>query len=306
MVVSGYLGVSLRMKMIRRLPILILTCILFVHGCKKSHFHADEMQNPIVNKNVISRHLHVVGDLEVKLVNNKRAPLYAFIGDKLALHNIEVNKVDDHVDIFRALGTERAKKVVIIINTAKLDSLKIKGPKIIKSNSSHPFDLAIDTAESVKVLGKIHVHTLDLRGAGKVHFSKLDSKELKINMTDSIAVTIEGIVHLTRLDMSECSWIRVFWNESEYLKVTGKDKSFAQVAGKVGTLDVNINEGAHFNGKYLRAYTAFVKTYNVARADVHATTLRHAIAYDESNIYTYSGSEFTFDKMISSGTVMKR
>ena len=286
--------------------IITIIFLALLSGCAKKHYHGQDVSKEITMEDQI-KYVEVNGNLPVKIINSPSKPAIAFTGSTFDLHNIEVDEQSDKVVVTKPSHCPDKLPIGLTVNANKLVSLSFRGSSVINSHSSKVLDLEIYSTDNVLVKGHININKLSLKGSGNIKINKLYSDDLKIYMTDAVSVDIEGKVKLTRLDMSDCAWLRLLWNDSEYLKVTGKDKAFAQIAGKVNTLEVNLQEGSHFNGKFLRSSIAYVKTAGIARADIKSMDINHLNASDQSNIYTY-GDDTDIENMsvVQSGSAMQR
>ncbi len=273
---------------------------------KNNLVYADDLLGLKLPNNIVIREIKVHGDMGLKLVHNKEDPVVAFKGNPVELRDVKIDRDDDLITITKPTKTNSITPIYLVINTRDLHSIYYQGSATIYSNTKKVLNLELESKKMISVLGSINIRNLNLHGEGGVYFNKLNSNDLSINIQDSIFAIIEGKVKLTKLNMSDCAWLKLFWNDGEYLKITGTDKAFAQIAGRVSTIDIDINEYAHFNGRFLRTDIAYVKTYDDARVDIQAKSVRNTLAEDSSNIYTYNAPKIKFDNMITSGSVMDR
>lgn len=285
--------------------LLVVLCVLFAHGCSLNHINDNSAQEQDECK-YQKKSIKIKGALGIKLIDSYKEKAYVLEGKKEAVAHVNVSEANDKIVIYRQQKHAREGNIVLVVNSYFVKSLSYEGNTTILSKTTKPLDLKLATYGTIDVVGSINVRNAVIKGTGKVHFNKLNSSDLKLTVTDAVSAIVEGDLKLTRLDISDCGWAKVVWNKSEYLKVTGKDKGFAQVAGVASTIDVNLLDGAHFNGKYLRAEIAYVKTYNLARADIFAKSMSYALANDQSNIYTYKESDIQFEDMNHAGAVMDR
>ncbi|NQY41917.1 MAG: DUF2807 domain-containing protein [Legionellales bacterium] len=272
---------------------------------KNKVVHADDLPNLKIPKNTKFREIEISGNIGLKLIQSRKAPFISFKGNPISLRNIEIDVDDERVNISN-VDSRNVSPVYLIVNAKDLRWLRYNSSVTIYSNITKPIDLHLEPVNTVSVIGPINVRNLYLRGDGQIHFNKLNSNNLSIDMEDSVFAIIQGKIMLTKLNMSDCSWLKLFWNDSEYLKVTGTDKAFAQVAGRVSTIDINLDGESHFNGKFLRANIAYVRSYDTARVDIYAKSISHAIASDSSNIYSYRSPTMKFDSMNTNGSIMDR
>ena len=267
------------------------------------HYHAHEPEVTNIAKETVTS-VSVVGDVDIRLVEDKRSPVVSFEGKEESLKDIEVDHVGSHLNVLRRLDSSSKEKIIVKVNSKDLCKLSFDGSGVIRSNIEYALDLDINSDDQVKVKGPIVVNQLRLSGNGKVHFDNIKGGSVDIAATEKIAAIIEGVVSLSQVQCNDEAWVKVFWNDSPFIKVAVTDKAFLQMAGKVNTLDAVANQSSHLNARYLRTDSIYLKTYAVSRADVFVNELQHVAAFDQSNIYTYNTPEFSFAKMISGSSVL--
>ena len=76
------------------------------------------------------------------------------------------------------------------------------------------------------------------------------------------------------------------------------------MAGIVGTLDMELQGSARFNGRYLRGTDVFAKTYDHSVADICVTKTQHTLASNSSNIYFHNLPKMKADFMAFDGAVL--
>ena len=155
------------MKMANKIIVVVFSCLLFMHGCSKKHYHANEQSAQPTMQKMVSKSINVSGNIELKIINNPNHPVIAFAGKEEDLKDVEVNTVDDHITVSRPSETKNSPKVVLTANTAKSCSININGPTIINTNSSKPIDMSIMGSHDVKIMGPINLSSLVLGGTGK-------------------------------------------------------------------------------------------------------------------------------------------
>ena len=69
-------------------------------------------------------------------------------------------------------------------------------------------------------------------------------------------------------------------------------------------MEVELWNHADFNGRYLRASRAFVKTHDNSVAKISAVRRQHTLASDASDIYFYNLPEMRTDFMAYDGAVL--
>lgn len=283
----------------------VFSLVIILSGCAKQHFIASEVKNNSSVQSSKATQVIVKGDIPVELVQNNSDPIISFRGKDSELDKIEITRQDSIIQVIDKLPNKRSS-VVVVVNTMNANKFAYSGDATIRANVKCPIEMQLQTDKLITIVGKINVSKLTMKGSGKIRFNRIESDDLSIDTTDAVSAILEGKVKLTELAMSDCAWIKVYWNDSSYLKFRGKDKVFADIAGKVNTLDVNINEGAHFNGRFLRAKVAYVKAADVARADINAEDISHLVATGKSNIYTHNNTEVKHLSSSDSAVVMKK
>ena len=290
-----------------------LSClVIFISGCSPKHVHNAKTK---ASKKVFFESceckpdtVSLFGNFDIKIINSKNAKPISFSSkDGNYWNDLKIQERHNGLHVLQDVAENRIinENLPITINMYNKKSLELVGDGNIRVHSMpQHISLKVQSNNFVNVKGQIKLCQLDLHGTGKVNFTNVKSDNLSINMYDSVVTKIEGQVSIRQLYMSGRSWLRVFWNDSSYLIVKGTDNTFAQIAGKVNTLDVELNKCAQLNGKFLRSKESYVKTHDESRADIYAKCSSDSIAEDSSNIYTYRGPDYKDENMYLSGSVL--
>jgi hypothetical protein len=145
---------------------------------------------------------------------------------------------------------------------------------------------------------------VDIHGSGYTQVGGVTSPHLHVTLSDQAKLKLTGRAHLKRLDMSGSSWFSLSWEEGSTLIVHATDKAYIQIAGIINKLDVAITDFAQFNGRFLRAKRAFVKTHGNSVAKISTLNHQHLLAADASDIRTYHLPEMKTDFMSYDGAVL--
>lgn len=166
-------------------------------------------------------------------------------------------------------------------------------------------NLTAETDRSIKLSGKrIGLHNVHVSGRGPITIKGVNTKNLNIIARGNNYIKLRGKARLRRLAFAGNGRLDLYWVDSPYLLVEGKGNGSVKLAGNVDVLEMNLHDSAHFDGRYLRTKTAYVKTRNTSRADLLTTKKQNTLAFDASNIYFYKKAKFQSNYMAYSGSVL--
>ena len=109
---------------------------------------------------------------------------------------------------------------------------------------------------------------------------------------------------LAHLDISDEAQLSLNWVSTPALILRAKDKAFVQLAGVTHKLDAVMCDQSRFQGRYLRAKHAYVKTFGTSVAEISALKVQHTLASDGSDIRFYALPVMKTDFMAFNGSVL--
>ncbi len=286
------------------LPATLTSCFWHHHATEKTAplpSGVPQTQNPPSFTRV-----NVSGSLNVNLHTGAKQPQLIFHGDPRDLSGISWQV--QHHELFVNLGRGYPKygPVTVDVYSHYLVSFTFKGKGTISGKQlySRSLDLYIKNKGKTQLDGQIALNHATFISSGYTQIQGIHSHNLQLNLAGTTHVQLSGITDLTTLTMKGQSWLSLYWVKSHKLKAQLKENARAQLAGVVAVLDLKVCDSARFNGRYLRANEAFVKTFNQAEADISVLYAQHTIAHDASNIYYYKLPDMKTDFMVENGSVL--
>ncbi|RUR16323.1 GIN domain-containing protein [Legionella septentrionalis] len=187
-----------------------------------------------------------------------------------------------------------------------LNSFRYQGIGTITGTRLHSslLDVSIDNKGKTTLGGDISLRTLDVKGSGLVQVTGIHSPGLRLHIAGKPKVQLVGVANLASLNIDDDAWMSLYWIKTKLLVVRARGNSFIQLAGVADRLDVELCGNAHFNGRYLRANRAFVKTHDQSIAEISAVKRQHTLASDASDIHFYNIPQMKADFMAFNGSVL--
>ncbi len=250
--------------------------------------------------------VQVDGKINVTLHTGDAHPQVILHGDPRDLAYVSTTVVDGGLQINLGTGYPRYGAVSADVRGQYLNAFIYRGAGFVtgKNLRSSLLDLTLDNGGKTTLEGQLAVRNLDIAGNGYVQIAGINSPNLNIKLKGKPKVQLAGVVNLTCLDMHNDAWLSMHWIKSKFLKVRSRGASFIQLGGIVEKLDVELWDTAHFNGRYLRAQNAFVKTHDKTVAEISAVNKQHTLASDASDIHFYNIPAMRTDFMAYNGSVL--
>lgn len=250
--------------------------------------------------------VEVIGRVDVRLHTDAHEASFQFQGQPLDLTDVRWTLKEGVLRVIRDKRLTHTGTVVMDVNIPHLMSFAYhgKGAVVGQNIRTHDLHLDIENQGSTEFSGQLGLRSLTLSGSGTSHFHGLSSRGLRLRLAGNAHLALRGKVSLVSVLMRDHSWLSLYWVDSRHLVVRAKDQSFVQLAGITDWMDVRLRGNARFNGRYLRATRAFVKTFDTSRADMVATRRQHTLASGASNIYVYDRSVMATNFMAFSGSVL--
>ncbi|MBS0357847.1 MAG: DUF2807 domain-containing protein [Proteobacteria bacterium] len=244
-------------------------------------------------------------DLKI-LVGGKYRQSVKVIGDAASVNNLLGIVKEGTLYITVKDQAKPQRRVDIVIHTPYLLKLVVGGSANATVRDLNNMSLTVVGTGSgqIDLSGEVNLQQLDLSGTSKVNIKNIRSRNLAIKVNGKNIVHIKGAAALNQLDFSGEGWLGMYWVDSPLLYVTGRGNAYAELGGRVKTLNAEIYDKAFFNAQYLRTQHSYVKTHTEARADLQVTEDQNTLAMDQSNIYYYKMPKLKADYMTGSGAVL--
>ena len=143
-----------------------------------------------------------------------------------------------------------------------------------------------------------------IAGGGHTQIDSIKGNHVQIVLSGKSKLQLTGKADISRVDVKDGSFLSFYWVNSKNLSVLARGDDFVQLAGAAERMHVELCDNAHFNGRYLRAKRAFVKTFGKSRAEISAVNRQHTLASDASDIYFYNIPTMRTDFMAFNGSVL--
>ena len=290
--------------------LLVICCVVLTAGCPRStdvYSSAAEAQSHQQNRHVSGfTRVYVKGLLNVSLRTGSSHPNVILRGDPRDLAHVVTNVVNGLLQVTLKDGYPQYGDVQVDVNSRYLNSFEYHGTGVITGTQLHTglLDVLLDNKGKTTLQGQIGLRKLVVQGGGYTEISGVNSPYLLINISGKSIVRLAGVVNLTSLDMNKDGRLSLYWVKSKELIVRGRGKAFIQLAGAVDKLHVELWGASRFNGRYLRAQRAFVKTHNYSVAEISAASRQHTLASDASDIHFYNIPVMKADFMSNAGAVL--
>jgi len=297
---------------------LIICSLLSIAGCSKHHMAANHTPSKLPPKFASSvqhrqtpsfSRVNVKGTFDVNLHTGYKRSSVILHGDPRDLAYVSTQVINGVMQLTIGAGYPRFGKIAAEINTHNLTSFVYHGTGTItgyKINTSY-LDLLIDNSGRTLLQGNISLRKLEVKGGGYTEILGVNSPYLLVKISGKSNVKLSGTANLSLLDINDPKGqgrFSFYWVKSKELRVRGSGKAYIQLAGIVNRLNVELWGNARFNGRYLRADRAFVKTHNKSVAEISAVKRQHTLASDDSDIQFYNIPNMKADFMAYDGAVL--
>ncbi|WP_133129908.1 GIN domain-containing protein [Legionella yabuuchiae] len=248
----------------------------------------------------------VTGNINISLHSGYSKPKVILTGAAADLANVTTTVSGSTLTIVAGKGYPKFGPITAKVQGRFLNRFEYHGNGIVKGTklNSNLIDLIINNDKGNTILGgNLGVRKLKVT-SGTVDISGVRSHNLMLDLSGNAKLKLRGMANVTSLTMVDQSWLSFHWVNSKVLVVRGYDQSYIQLAGVTDKLDLELCEKAHFNGRYLRAERAFVKTFNKALAEISAVKRQHTLASDASDIHFYNLPQMRTDFLAFEGSVL--
>ncbi|MDI9819654.1 MULTISPECIES: GIN domain-containing protein [unclassified Legionella] len=280
--------------------------ILLASGCTKQTVILSSVKSQQNRFFPAFNQVKVEGNMNVNLRTGYSKPQVILRGDPADLLQVKTEVRNGALLVILGKGYPRCGSVSVEIRGHYLNTFSYQGSGEVKGANlrSGLLDLSIDNSGRTTLGGNIVLRRLTVSGGGYTQISGINSQYLQLSITGKSKVQLAGIINISKLDLDEGVWLGMYWVKSKVLTVHGKGRAFMQLAGIVDRLEVELWGNAHFNGRYLRANRAFVRTHDRAVADIAAVRRQHTLATGASDIYFYNLPTLRTDFMAYDGSVL--
>lgn len=171
--------------------------------------------------------------------------------------------------------------------------------KVTIFNTETP-DLVIKTTGggSVNLNGRIGVRSIFHSGENDINIVGADTSSLRIYADGGGKIGVQGVMDLKEVVAKDNTCVDAYYVTSAHVVASSYDNARIGLAGKTRELRVDACDNSSFEGRYLRAYDAYVRAGGAAHVNVMATHNIFAAASGTSSIY-YFGSDHHLSKFVS-------
>lgn len=244
------------------------------------------------------------GIMDVRLRTGYQHPSIILRGNPAELAKITTEVQNGTLVVRRNKGAVGA--ITAEVRAHYLNAFIYEGSGMISGSNIHSglLDLLINNSGDTTLGGFIVLRKMEVSGGGNIQVSGVSSQYLQLEISGKTKVLLAGVINISTLDLNGDGWLSMYWIKAHSLRFCGKGRVNVQLAGIVDKLDVELWGSSHFNGRYLRARNAFVKTHDRAIADISVIKHQHTLATDASDIYYYKIPDTKADFMAYQGAVL--
>ncbi len=290
--------------------VLLLAACIHLHkpepsGLTPWSLHKASHPTPLKMVSPFNR-IKIKGHLNVHIHTGSLRPTLLVHGDPRDVSYLKWSVQNETLRVVLDNAYPKYAPVDIDISTDKLFAIVYQGKGSIEGRGlrSPQLDLMITNKGTTILEGQLNLHKVILAGCQTVYIKGGQSQGMDVTVKKGARVQIIGGSGLNRVQVGGHSWLTVYWVSSSQLHVTLKGSARVQIAGTTNQLDAALYGSSRFNGRYLRAKEAFVKTHDDAVADISVTRIQHTLAVDNSNIYYHEFPLLRTDFMGSNGSVI--
>lgn len=247
----------------------------------------------------------VEGQLNVTLHSGYRVPRVILSGTEDELSHVKVTAKNGHLFISNRNKAQECP-IHVDIQANSLTAFAYHGDGTINAPNLHAdlSTLIISNPGTTHLKGDIMLHTVELRGHGQVTIEGVKAYALDVSLEKSPILELRGMTHLSSLALKGKGSFGLYWINSKRLKIRAKEYIHLRLAGKVDLLDLEITDYVNVNARYLRAKSAFVKTFGHSVASITTLDKQHALASEGSDIYFYAIPRLKAQFMAYDGSIL--
>lgn len=289
----------------KQFKILFLFLPLLLTACKTTSTHLSQTTREISTGSF--DRVVIKGPMDVNVISGIPENDVRLIGRTQDMNRVKTKVEKNTLTITMRSSSAAKPRLLVVIRARNIYDMRYSGSGHVEAIglNSPWFNADLNATGKVDLSGKhLYLSQLDLHGSGDINLHNVHSKNLMIISKGSDRVTLSGEVDVNKIRMDGTSCVKILWVKSSVLEIRGKGKSYLELAGNIGTLDVILRDQAYFNGRYLRTHFAYVKTYDSSRADLQVTKVQNTLASQSSNIYYYKTPKYVGTHMDDSGAVL--
>ena len=251
--------------------------------------------------------VYVENNINVSLHSGYKHPKVILKGAASDLKNVFVSNHHGRLEVSVGEGFPKCGPVTAVIRGGHFSRFEYQGSGVVKGtklNLSY-LDLVIDNERGSTTLGgHVGVRSIKLTGEGPTTITGLDSPHLNLNLNGRTTLDLKGKANVGNIVVNDYARVKLYWANSKKLKIRGYGHANIQLAGLAQEMNLELCDMAHFNGRYLRASRAWVKTHGRSVAEIVADDRQHALASDTSDIYYYYLPDMGTDFLAFNGAVL--
>ena len=247
----------------------------------------------------------VEGQLDVTLHTGYRIPRVILSGTADELAHVKVYVINGQLFISNR-NKQQEFPIHADIQTSTLTGFLYYGQGTINAPQLQA-DLSllrIKNPGSTHLSGNIMLHRIELQSAGQVKIDGVKAYSLDVSLEDNAVLELHGMTRLSNLSLKGKGTLGLYWVNSKRLKIRATDYIHLRLAGKVDLLDLEIRDYVNVNARYLRAQSAFVKTFGHSVASITTLDKQHALATEGSDIYFYEIPRIKSHFMAYDGSIL--
>lgn len=166
------------------------------------------------------------------------------------------------------------------------------------------FDYVINKPVRVFIPVK-HLSTLTAKGNGNVILNQVRAPCLSVNIEGNMNAWIKGNLILAYLRFASNGKLVMYWINSTCTRIDAARQSTLLLAGIANNLEINAEDHAYVDAKFLRSQSAHVHTKGCSRVDVSVSRYFNGIADEQSNIYYFHNRpDFIAAYMHGTGSIL--
>lgn len=264
--------------------------------------HSIQKTTPIMHFHKVD----VKGQINVNLHTGYKKPSLTLYGDPLDLEHVKIQVLAGRLCIELPKDYPKHGAVTVDIKGQYLNAFSYKGAGLVKGRHlrSSALKLSLDNNGKTILGGQLGIQSLYVSGTGETDLSGISSRSMQIITKGKPNIRLNGKANLTSLTIDGGGTLAFYWLDSPSLTVRAHGCATTHLAGITDRLNVELWGCSKFKGRFLRAKRSFVKTHDVALAEITTLNKQHSLARDGSDIYYYKKPNMQTDFMAYDGAVL--
>lgn len=207
----------------------------------------------------------------------------------------------------------------LVINKAGPGSLIVKGKAIRLSRLknagtgnisivkvySNGLSVADYGSGKITLLGS-HINLRQLIGCnnGDITINNIRSNLLTFNVNNDANIKLTGEFKVAKINYSGSGNMQMYWIKGNNIFINISGSGTLALAGVTKIVNAFAYGRSHLDLRYLRADTAFIRSYDLAAVDVWSNVNLYALADNSSNIYYFNQPIYMTRIMHQSGSIL--